>query len=65
MRPPVAPFGLRMAGQIENLHVTLPKRLAFENFFHRHSANMLGVGLVQMKYDLLQSFNVCFIRHSV
>ncbi len=42
-----------MACQIENLDITLPQRFAVENFFHRHSADMLGVGFVQVKNDLL------------
>ena len=38
-----------MAGQVEYLNVTFPKRLTAKDFLHWHSAGVLGVGLVQMK----------------
>ena len=53
MRPAVAAFGLWVSSQIENFNVTLPKRLAAKDFFHRHSSDVFGVSLVQVKYDLL------------
>jgi len=31
---------------------------------HRHRADVVSGGLVQVKYDLLQSFYVIFTRHS-
>jgi hypothetical protein len=40
--PGVAAFGLGMPGDAENLNITLPDRLAFENLMDRHTGNVNG-----------------------
>ncbi len=47
-----------MPRQIENLNIALPKRLAAKDFFHWHRTGVCCAGFVQVKDDLLQSFNV-------
>jgi hypothetical protein len=42
-----------VAGQIENLNIAFPKRLAVKHFFHRHRPDVYRAGFVQVENHLL------------